>query len=221
MTRAKSNKLAASSPLQPIANGNAPANRGIQDSWHSTVTDTLKPYDATQDPFCPYTHTKKFKEQMKRKELLEEKTKGNQMSQSMTLSEKEATAFRTSMKEMERPNSAPQPEKFPKHQVAVTSMKTGGLTFSIESRGSAAEGQAELEVLKVILNREGYLSRLEQSIKKIGRKFKPEIADILDFIRAASIDVVEAIIRWREAKVSYHINNIEHSLILSYWYYPV
>jgi len=109
---------------------------------------------------------------------------------------------------MERPISAPEREKNPKHQVSVTSLKSGGLTYSTEPSGSALEGQAELEVLKAILNREGYLGRLENAAKKVGRKFKPEVADILDFVRAASIDVVEAVVQWREVKVSDIFNKI-------------
>jgi len=60
----------------------------------------------------------------------------------------------------------------------------------------------EFEVLKTILNREGYLNRLLAVSKSVGRKFKPEVADIIDLIRASSLDVVDAIVRWREAKVS-------------------
>ena len=133
----------------------------------------------------------------------------------MTITEPEILEM--NMKELARPNTAPEREKFPKHQVAVTSMKKGGLTFSTEPRGNVAEGQAELEVLKVILNREGYLTRLEQTVKKIGRKFKPEIADMLDFVRAASIDVVEAIVKWREAKVyCVHLTQCSYVLIVIY-----
>ena len=78
------------------------------------------------------------------------------------------------------------------------SLPTGGITISHEV--NAAEGAAELDVLKAILNREGYLNRVAKSARTVHKKFKPEVADILDLIRAASIDVCEAIIRWREVK---------------------
>jgi hypothetical protein len=114
------------------------------------------------------------------------------------------------MKSMERPN----PKGFgtvetipgtsfpkPKNVVTNTSLENSGITFSIEPRTNAAEGLAELEVLKCILCREGYLKRLHECAKTVGKKFKPEIADILDLMRASSVDLVEAVVRWREAKV--------------------
>ncbi|CAM9224005.1 unnamed protein product, partial [Ectocarpus fasciculatus] len=78
------------------------------------------------------------------------------------------------------------------------------MTFSAEPAGEAAEGLAELEVLKAILNREGYLARLIKSARTVSRKFKPEIADIMDLVRAASLDVVEAVVKWRDAKNDHH-----------------
>ena len=94
----------------------------------------------------------------------------------------------------------------PKHVVPNTSLENSGITFSIEPKGNAAEGEAELEVLKCILCREGYLRRLHACAKTVGKKFKPEIADILDLVRAASVDLIEAIIKWRECKVSQHMH---------------
>lgn len=72
------------------------------------------------------------------------------------------------------------------------------------SKADVKETDSELEfaVLKCILNREGYLTRLASVAKSVGRKFKSEVADILDLVRASSLDVVDAIVRWREAKVS-------------------
>lgn len=65
--------------------------------------------------------------------------------------------------------------------------------------------QAEFNVLKSILNREGYLTRLKQVARTVGKKFKPEVADVLDLVRAATLDVIENIVRWRELKVSFDI----------------
>ena len=112
------------------------------------------------------------------------------------------TELQPQLKTMERPLSAPDEYKFPKHQVANTTFGDTGLTFSAEPSGNPAEGLAELEVLKAILNREGYLARLANSARSVSRKFKPEVADILDLVRAASLDVVEAVVRWRDSKVS-------------------
>ncbi|KAJ1386010.1 hypothetical protein B484DRAFT_410338, partial [Ochromonadaceae sp. CCMP2298] len=70
------------------------------------------------------------------------------------------------------------------------------MTFS----DTTEDGRAELEVLKAILNRESYLSRLRGEVRKISRKFKPEVGDALDFVREASLDVVDTIAAWREGK---------------------
>jgi hypothetical protein len=77
------------------------------------------------------------------------------------------------------------------------------LTFSAEVDGNAREGKAELEVLKAVLNREGYLARLQDTARLINKKFKPELADMIDFVRAASLDVIDAIVKWRDIKVKY------------------
>jgi hypothetical protein len=108
--------------------------------------------------------------------------------------------FTTSMKTMERPLK-PSPEKFPKHVVPNNTIGAAGLTYSVENEGAEKDGIAEFDVLKSILNREGYLSRLFRVARTVGKKFKPEVADVLDLVRASSLDVVEAILRWREVKV--------------------
>jgi hypothetical protein len=59
----------------------------------------------------------------------------------------------------------------------------------------------QVGVTKAILNREGYLNRLFQCVKTVNKKFKVEVAVLLDLVRAASLDVIECIISWREAKV--------------------
>ena len=84
------------------------------------------------------------------------------------------------------------------------------------ARGQRSRRAAELDVLKAILNREGYLNRVAKSARTVHKKFKPEVADILDLIRAASIDVCEAIIRWREVKqdhdAAFMWNNVNYLL---------
>ncbi len=92
------------------------------------------------------------------------------------------------------------PEKFPKHVVSNTIIGGHGITFSMEGTESQLESNAEYNVLKAILNRENYLARLQQVARTVGRKFKMEVADVLDFVRAASLDVIDMVLRWREAK---------------------
>ena len=161
-------------------------------AWESTSAADLNEYDATKDPYCPYTRSDNFKSHMEKRPR-----EVPDMSKSLPAIPME---FSTSMKCMERPYVDPK-EKFPKHAVPNTSIGTSGLTFSAETSGSPEEGIAELEVLKAILNREGYLTRLEKTASTVSRKFKPEIADIVDLVRAASLDVIESVVKWRECKV--------------------
>ena len=81
-----------------------------------------------------------------------------------------------------------------------SSFTMAGLSFSVEQKGETTEGLAELEVLKSILNREGYLSRLFNVTQKMGKHFDAEVADMIDFIRTATIDTIEKIVLWRNSK---------------------
>lgn len=168
-------------------------------------------YDAETDPYCPYTRTRNFKKHMKgRKHLLDKLSQseggngnGNNNKMSKSQSMQARGGFDTTMKNMDRPMSAPEKEMVPKHQVQNQNFANSGVTISSEPSGNAAEGQAELEILKAILNREGYLVRLFKTVRTVQKKFKPEIADIIDFVRISTIDVVEAIEKWRHIKVNH------------------
>lgn len=75
-----------------------------------------------------------------------------------------------------------------------------GLTFSAETAAATPAAQAEYDVLRAILQRENYLQRLHGTVRTVGRRFKPEVADCLDLVRAASLEVVDCVGRWRSAK---------------------
>lgn len=119
----------------------------------------------------------------------------------------------SSFKSMPRSYQEP-PPPFPRTTIKSDSFETGGVTMSHEN--SKEEAAAELNILKAILNREGYLNRVLKSSKSVNRKFKPEIADLLDLIRASGIQVVEAILKWREVKkdhdAAYFWNDINYLL---------
>ena len=68
------------------------------------------------------------------------------------------------MYDMTRPYKEP-PPPFPATKAHNDSLPTGGITMSHEA--SSAEGAAELNVLKAILNREGYLNRVEKSARTV------------------------------------------------------
>jgi hypothetical protein len=109
----------------------------------------------------------------------------------------------TSMRPM--PRSLPSiTQKYPMHTVTSQSRtvdkEDSGLTFSMEKSSETPAAQAEYEVLRAILAREGYLSRLHDIVRTVGKKFKPEIGDLLDLIRISSLDVIQAIEKWRETK---------------------
>ncbi len=154
----------------------------------------LPEYDATVDPYCPYTHTERFRKHIQS----QQKLNGNHVSKSQQFE-----TISPSMKDMDRPTSAPKSEKQFTHEVRNENFHDAGITFSSEPRGNAAEGQAELEVLKSILSREGYLTRLFKVVRKVEKKFKPEIADILDLVRVSTVEVVNAIQKWRSIKVHF------------------
>ena len=63
----------------------------------------------------------------------------------------------------------------------------------------------EIDLVKAILNRESYLGRLKDVVVTTSKKFKPETADVLDLVRAATLDVVDCIVKWRNAKEDHSV----------------
>jgi hypothetical protein len=161
------------------------------------IASSLGSYSAETDPYCPYTRTEAFQSftGAPRSKMVESRGFLSMDSPS------NFGSVSDTMKYMERTRLAPT-EKFPKHSVMGTTFGSSvGITFSAEESSNFSESHAELEVLKAILNREGYLSRLQDMSRTVSRKFKPEISDVIDLVRAATIDVVDAVVKWREAKV--------------------
>jgi hypothetical protein len=153
-------------------------------------------YNAANDPNCTYTQSDTFLEHMKNQPLLNKIAPDIKMSKSMNIE------LNSSMKNMDRPPSAPVPDPVPKHQVQNVSFLASGMTLSLEPRENVAESQAELSVLKAILNREGDLLTLAAAVKKVQLRFKTEVCDLIDVVRASSLEVVESIEKWRTLKVS-------------------
>eukprot|EP01031_Cornospumella_fuschlensis_P041406 gene41406-50524_t len=106
------------------------------------------------------------------------------------------------MKPMAR-NLPALPTKYPMHVVHSRSHggtgKETGLTFSVEENPNQA-ASTEYEVLKAIVAREQYLVKLQLAVRTVGKTFKPEVADAMDLVRMASLDVIERIQVWRESK---------------------
>ncbi|DAZ97262.1 TPA: hypothetical protein N0F65_009313, partial [Lagenidium giganteum] len=77
----------------------------------------------------------------------------------------------------------------------------------------------ELEVLKCILVREGYVQRLVQASAtgKVSGAHLGETVDVLDLLRVATLEVVEAIVAWRKKKRTtepYKWNSVNYLLKL-------
>jgi len=79
-SKPKPNLKPIDSPVTPIA------HRHIDEPWHNiTATEKLPEYNAEKDPYCPFTHTSKFKEKMKLRVKLENSQSKSLLSKSMTL----------------------------------------------------------------------------------------------------------------------------------------
>lgn len=75
---------------------------------------------------------------------------------------------------------------------------TGGITFQ---KLPTADPANELEVLKTILLREGYLQRILQMTQRPNFTVNSEIVDLIDLTRLCTVEVVEAIVKWRRGMV--------------------
>jgi hypothetical protein len=76
----------------------------------------------------------------------------------------------------------------------------GGVTFQ---RAQSTDPATELEVLKTILLREGYLKRLQHAARRRGGQtaLRADVIDLLDLLRTSTVEVVEAIAKWRRTLV--------------------
>ena len=99
---------------------------------------------------------------------------------------------------------------------------SGELSWEGKGKAIPASNSAddiELDLVKAILNRESYLARLKDVVVTTSKKFKPETADVLDLVRAATLDVVDSIVKWRNAKedhsVPYEWDGINYLLRMS------
>ena len=81
------------------------------------------------------------------------------------------------------------------------STKSGGMSYQMLDSADPAH---ELDVIKSILLREGYLARLQALAKKQnvpGLPLRTDLVDLIDLIRVAGVDVVEAVVKWRRGLV--------------------
>ncbi|ETL87712.1 hypothetical protein L917_13157 [Phytophthora nicotianae] len=84
----------------------------------------------------------------------------------------------------------------------VSLPKVSSVTFASGAATQELDSGEELEVLKCILVREGYLQRLGRAsiAGHIGGAHLGETIDLLDLLRLATLETVEAIVAWRYYK---------------------
>lgn len=80
--------------------------------------------------------------------------------------------------------------------------KVASIAVASENFTEQGDSGEELEVLKCILVREGYLQRLGRAsaVGHVGGIHLDNTLHVLDLLRAATLDTVEAIVGWRDAK---------------------
>jgi len=117
---------------------------------------------------------------------------------SLLLAEESGPGGRSSKRQLlASPSKQPQAQHTP----------SGGMTIAPDpkltyGRDDTGAPEQELEVLKAILLREGYLHRIaETAASKEATKTVPTaLPDLLDLCRIATVEVVEAIAKWRQAQ---------------------
>lgn len=73
-------------------------------------------------------------------------------------------------------------------------------------------------MLKAVMGREAYLERLQRQAKGMTKRFQDEVADTLDLLRLSSVEVVEAIVAWREVvglEAVFQWNSVNYLLKMS------
>ncbi|OWZ08173.1 hypothetical protein PHMEG_00019327 [Phytophthora megakarya] len=90
----------------------------------------------------------------------------------------------------------------------VSLPKVSSVTFSSGNVIQEVDTGEELEVLKCILVREGYLQRLGRvsSVGQVTGAHLGETVDVLDLLRLATLETVEAIVAWRNYKLKNEAN---------------
>lgn len=82
--------------------------------------------------------------------------------------------------------------------VLNTSTKSGGITFQ-RANASSSDPVTEMEVLKNIILREGYLEKLRVIVHQEKQRtlLRHEVIDLLDLLRVSTVECIEAIVKWR------------------------
>ena len=99
---------------------------------------------------------------------------------------------------------------FPIGSVSTT---TGGITISHASGTKNKNSDAELDLLKSIIHREGLLKKLHKMEIKSRKELVPGLIELLDIVRISTLEVVEAVLFWRKSlntSIPYLWNGVDY-----------
>eukprot|EP00943_MAST-04B_sp_MAST-4B-sp1_P008431 g8431.t1 len=209
-------------------NGKGRRKRQTMDTgWNSRMqkNSEIPQYNSLADRYNPFTHTKKFAKRFANQKRLEEKERRERVSKRRKLlvssdAEPAAISSPSVFNEVAHEgvsyvadgiSSAPQRLKHIQNAPSTGSpflhsdrggvMKPhGGLSFQ---RTKSSDPSSELEVLKSILLREGYLERLHHLARRRGDQtaLRGDVIDVLDLIRISTVETIEAISKWKRTLV--------------------
>jgi hypothetical protein len=174
-----------------------PAESGDWDSRTSATENKLPKYDAAADPHCPYTHTKKFKSlnaKIKKYEELDKKKSEDKKGASQPVALSQSTVKDKGATLSVEPKKKDNGLHSKRQLTTVPSLVKGGVTWQMDG---ASDPTSELEVLKCIILREGYIAKLKGMVKSKDA-LRNDLVDNIDLIRLITVEVIESIKRWRE-----------------------
>ena len=193
------------------------ATTGGFDASTSVRDRGIPQYDASKDRNCPYTRSRKFqkhRQRMAKAEVVDSRNKHKAVNLYDTApasaggGARRRSLSRTTPARLHSPaqqsgygrsrGTTPSVRGPLSNQRGSVATPSGGITFA---RVQSADPVQEMEVLKTILLREGYLQRLKVMADAPNFAVTSEVVDLLDLLRLCTVEVVEAIMKWRRGLV--------------------
>ena len=195
--------------------------------WNSRIQSIDIPrYNSLSDRYNPFTHTKKFAKRFANQKRLEEIERRERFSKRQKLltaidAKKSAMAM-SSTQYGEHANEsvsfvADEIRNIIPRRSSHRNAPSTGSPFVLTGRGGmttphgvlsfqrtkSSDPSSELEVLKSILLREGYLERLHHLARRRGDQtaLRGEVVDVLDLIRMSTVETIETILKWKRTLV--------------------
>jgi hypothetical protein len=188
-------------------------SRSPDREWDSRTSGLgLPQYDATKDRYCPYTHSKKFqylKKRIERNEELERQRRLDNfnkctLSKSNSVETLNTSALTDSSLILSAESSPIKKSNTGKYLSKSNSITFGSTNSSITWQTSdATDPASELEILKCIVLREGYISKLRE-LSKSKDTIKNDFVDFIDLTRLVTVETIEFIKKWRRNQPKVH-----------------